>query len=359
MYQIAFLIPYFGELPPFFEIWKKTAQRNEDVDFIFFSDNKRLRSEKNITVHSMTFSEYKELVQSKFDFPISLETPYKTCDYKFAYGYIFQDYIRKYDFWGYCDVDLVLGRIRDFITDEILESFDKVYELGHMTLYRNEERMNRLFMSQGPLPELNYQEVYTANDIFAFDEYYGGIVKSRRNKVKTYLGDHDFWDGKVEKSYFESAVDGDASLRIIFQYRDGRLYQMTARVEELKKGVDAPLEERPVIYAHFQKRVMDVPRTDNKKDCFYVVPNRFVFGEITAADWGIRDRKAYTERKRFQQKKKKICTHWKRYRQQKKEGSIHSVKEYIESKRERNRRFAEMGIYMDQFLEENEKERED
>jgi len=47
MYQIAFLIPYFGELPPFFEIWKKTAQRNEDVDFIFFSDNKRLSSEKN------------------------------------------------------------------------------------------------------------------------------------------------------------------------------------------------------------------------------------------------------------------------------------------------------------------------
>lgn len=349
MNRIVFVIPYFGEFPNYFNIWKKTAINNQDVDFMFFSDNQSLRPESNIIVQQMSFQEYIALVQTKFDFPIALKEPYKTCDYKFAYGYIFQEYIRDYDFWGYCDVDLILGRIRDFISDEVLEKFDKVYELGHMTLYRNEERLNRLFQDSGPMPELNYEEVYTSDRVFAFDEYYGGIVKSRRNHIRTYLGEQDFWDGKVEKSYFESAVDGSDEYRTVFQYRDGRLYQMTCRLEALKRGDTASAEEHPVIYAHFQKRFLDDSQMEPAQDEFFIVPNHFVPGEITAADWGLKDDKIYTAKKRFESKKRKICTHWKRYRQMKSDGSIRSVKEYLERTRELKHRFEEMGTYMDQF----------
>ena len=40
-------------------------------------------------------AEIREKIQSKFDFKISLEEPYKLCDYKPAYGYIFEEFIRK------------------------------------------------------------------------------------------------------------------------------------------------------------------------------------------------------------------------------------------------------------------------
>lgn len=54
----------------------------------------------NVKWYFKSFSELQELFQSKFDFPILLNTPYKLCDYKPAYGDIFSKYLGGYDFWG-------------------------------------------------------------------------------------------------------------------------------------------------------------------------------------------------------------------------------------------------------------------
>lgn len=40
----------------------------------------------------------KERIQRIFDFPISLERPYKLCDYKPSYGEVFKDELAGYDF---------------------------------------------------------------------------------------------------------------------------------------------------------------------------------------------------------------------------------------------------------------------
>lgn len=74
----------------------------------------------------MSFEKLKELVQSHFDFQISLEAPYKLCDFKPAYGDIFKDYAEKYDFWGHCDFDMIFGNLRKFFNEDKLEKYDKV-----------------------------------------------------------------------------------------------------------------------------------------------------------------------------------------------------------------------------------------
>ena len=63
----------------------------------------------NVKVINMSFTELRKKVQSCFDFKIYLGKPYKLCDYKCAYGLIFEEYIKNYDFWGHCDLDCIYG----------------------------------------------------------------------------------------------------------------------------------------------------------------------------------------------------------------------------------------------------------
>ena len=73
---------------------------------MFFTDQ-QVESAHNIIVHNMNFTDFQKLVQNAFDFKIILDRPYKLCEYKQAYGYILQSYIKSYDFWGFGDLDLV------------------------------------------------------------------------------------------------------------------------------------------------------------------------------------------------------------------------------------------------------------
>ena len=116
MKSIVVIFPYFGKLPPQYDIWRASAIRNPSVDFMFFTDAE-IAPYKNIIVHKMRFEDFRLIVQKAFDFQIILDRPYKLCEYKPAYGYILKDYIKQYDFWGFGDLDLVYGNIRTFITD--------------------------------------------------------------------------------------------------------------------------------------------------------------------------------------------------------------------------------------------------
>lgn len=42
--------------------------------------------------------DFRNKIQSKFDFKISLERAYKICDFRPAYSYIFQEELEKYQF---------------------------------------------------------------------------------------------------------------------------------------------------------------------------------------------------------------------------------------------------------------------
>lgn len=127
---------------------------------------------ENVKVVIHTFEEIKDLIQSKFDFAISLEKPYKLCDFRPAYGYIFQEYILDYDFWGSVDLDCIWGDLNKYITWDILNRFNKLFLLGHLTLYRNTLENNRMFMR--PLNGVErFKEVFMSSKALQFDEAVG------------------------------------------------------------------------------------------------------------------------------------------------------------------------------------------
>jgi hypothetical protein len=110
------------------------------------------------------------MISQKLCLKVQIKFPYKLCDFKPAYGLIFSELIRGYHFWGHGDIDVIFGRIRNFITDDILNSYDLVcvrpdFLTGYFTLFRNSIKMNSLFKRSK-----DYKKVFTTPKHYCFDE---------------------------------------------------------------------------------------------------------------------------------------------------------------------------------------------
>lgn len=169
MKSIAYVIPYFGKFPKGFELFLMSCKNNPTIDWLIFTDDKtEYEYPENVKVFYDTFEGIKKRVQQNFDFQIVLDKPYKFCDYKPAYGEIFREELKEYDFWGMCDLDLAWGDIRKFITNEILESYERIGFLGHSTIFKNVPEVNARYRTM--IDGNNYKKVYTTEGAFAFDE---------------------------------------------------------------------------------------------------------------------------------------------------------------------------------------------
>lgn len=169
MKKIAYVLPYFGHFPKGFELFLMSCKNNSTIDWLIFTDDKtKYDYPPNVKVKYYSFDDIKKKVQKNFDFKIVLDKPYKFCDFKPAYGEIFSDELKEYDYWGMCDLDLVWGDIRKFMNDEILEKFERIGFQGHSTLFKNTKEVNGRYRT--PLDEEDYKYCFTHEGSFCFDE---------------------------------------------------------------------------------------------------------------------------------------------------------------------------------------------
>jgi hypothetical protein len=95
---------------------------------------------------------------------------YKFCELKPMRGFLFEEEIQGYDFFGYGDIDLIYGNIRKFCTDSILEKIN-VYSThtwcisGHFALIRNEKCFRNAFKRIR-----KWKEIIEHSDYQRFDE---------------------------------------------------------------------------------------------------------------------------------------------------------------------------------------------
>lgn len=170
MKSIAYVIPYFGHLPKNFHLVLESMRYNPTIDWLIFTDDKKAFDyPDNVRVVYCSFNEIKQLIQSKFDFDIVLNKPWGLCDFKAAYGEIFEDYLKDYDFWGYCDLDLMFGNLRDYFTDDMLNEYDKIGYQGHSTIYKNEFNNNRVYRCDVD-GTVSYREAFSTEKGYCFDE---------------------------------------------------------------------------------------------------------------------------------------------------------------------------------------------
>ncbi len=262
MKSIVIIFPYFGKLPVQYKMWRESALRNPSVDFMFFTDAD-VEPAKNIFVHNMKFEKFREIVQSSFDFPITLDRPYKLCEYKQAYGFILQNYIRIYDFWGFGDLDLVYGDIREFLTDEVL-SHKFILGWGHLSLLNNDNDTNSYFMTRIKKFQY-YKDAFTTSEITFFDEYghKGCSDKWRECRPMDCWIEEPFDNvSKPKQSYHFISLNREWE-QIVFEHKNSKLYMLRFN--------DGKLEKKESLYAHFQHRPF-MKDIINNYDHFLITP---------------------------------------------------------------------------------------
>lgn len=273
MKKYVFIVPYIGKFPDWFQLWLNSCGRNELVDWLIFTDDHTpYHYPSNVIVHYRTFDELRQLFQSKFDFKIALNKPYKFCDFKPAYGEIFSKYLVDYSFWGYCDIDLIWGDLAKWINNENVFSYDRISHWGHCTLLKNKPHINSLYKLN--IPGVQYfKTVFASEKHYAFDEESGFNVLSRAVGLKEYiipffdikpsLHSYKFVPTFVAEAFF-SQVQKDRVIRVS---RDGvYLYAI---------GNEGELIKKEFAYVHLQKRKMKI-KINVSSDEYIIIPNRFL-----------------------------------------------------------------------------------
>lgn len=254
--------PYFGKLPSHFNIWLQSCSYNPNIEFIVFSnDIVNVGVPENVLVEHISFDKFRSVIQSKFPFQIKLTSPYKLCDFKPTYGYIFSDRLTGYDYWGYCDLDLILGNIEKYIPNI---EYDKISHLGHFCLYRNKKEITECFM-QEIKGVLSYKVILSSNMHFGFDEIgsygmnsrllYNGysIFPLEESAADIYCYTNNLSIVKCHNGKF--TID---RTKCIFTFENGCIFKNYIS--------DSGVKKLEYAYIHFQKRKMinDVEHQDNK-----------------------------------------------------------------------------------------------
>lgn len=150
MKKIVLIIPYFGKWPLWFDTYLISVAANPTIHWLCPTDCEIPKEHpENITFIPFTLKDMNVYVNEIVEANVLL-SPRKFCDLKPGYGEIFHEHIKEYDFWGICDMDIVWGNIRKFITPEILNQYDIISSRkenisGHFTLFRNTSEINRLY----------------------------------------------------------------------------------------------------------------------------------------------------------------------------------------------------------------------
>lgn len=276
--RIALIVPYFGKFPNNFQQVLNSCKYNDDmVDWFFYTDDKtNYNYPSNCKVFYCDFKDIRERIQKLYSFQISLTRPYKLCDYKPAYGHIFENDIKGYDFWGHCDIDCIFGKLSNFIKEDIL-NYDRVFRLGHLCLYKNNKDVNRRYML--PIDNIyRYKEVFQTEDNCIFDE------KNIKNDIcidtiwERYEFSHIYYDNIIANIYYKSGkfillyqednnnYKRECKKNMLLFWFKGNLYLLYLSNNKLIK--------REYAYIHLMKRKMKVIGYNDYG--LKIVPNKLI-----------------------------------------------------------------------------------
>lgn len=191
MKKCVLILPYFGKFNNYFPLFLKSCGYNPSYDFLIFTDNTDFYNyPQNVHVVPMTLDEFRANASQKLGFEPCIPTAYKLCDFKPAYGFLFEDYIQDYEYWGHCDCDLVFGNLEKVLSPVLDKDYDKIFAAGHLTIYKNTFDNNRRFMKSLEGREI-YREAFTTSRIYVFDENVRCSMNPDRLNVHTLFRDND------------------------------------------------------------------------------------------------------------------------------------------------------------------------
>jgi len=285
MKKICIAIFYFGRWPKWFSIYLETCRYNPTINWLFFTDcGKPENAPDNAAFIEGSLEDFNKLATKKIGFKINIKNYYKVCDFKPAFGVIFEDYLKGYDFWGCGDIDVIYGDIRKFIIDDVLKNYDVInarreYIVAHFILFKNSHIINRLY-ERGI-----YKKVFRSSRYYNFDEsnfIFNKPISNERFKKEslTHIVKHLAHNGSI-RFFARTICRGD--FKEVTRNFFGKWH--LALDEGLKlywnrgKLIDARNNEE-ILYFHFQKlktsNKFSIPEWASNTREFFITPEGFV-----------------------------------------------------------------------------------
>ncbi|MBQ0058202.1 MAG: hypothetical protein KBT20_11150 [Bacteroidales bacterium] len=303
--RYAALCCYFGQWPSHFRFWLRSCSYNPQIRFILVSDIPvdGYDLPENVQLVRQSFADVKKRIARTFpEITVSVDRPYKLCDFKTAYGRIFNDLFEGCDYWGFYDIDTVWGDILKFVPANEDCHLTKIFPCGHLCFVRNAEPWNNVFRlinevagtpcrnNMSGRKVVTWQECFSSPESHYYDEE-GGLEPLFESKEGTEGKEGGERKDSVEKidgkertglvqiyadvtfdnilppwrfDHFLSINFPEKSHNLVYSYDCGHLYRHYLR------GLHPCREE--ISYLHASKRSFTVSATDTSR--FIIYPNK-------------------------------------------------------------------------------------
>lgn len=277
--KICMIIPYFGRFPNYFQLFLDSCRENPEVNWILITDNlMQYQYPDNVEIVDMTFDRIKKIIADKLSFEVSLLSYHKLCEFKPAYGYLFEEYLNGYDFWGYGDVDLIYGKMAHFLQPEMF-TYDKIYTLGHFTLIRNSYECNRAFRKPYK-GRLIFKEAFQSKENYNFDEDFHNKIS-----INMILEEEGYKVWRMKENHIADICSKSSRFLLMFNDKGKFSRQKEAYLFTWNKGIlygyyrdSSGVHRKEFLYIHLQKRNMKIAKNLNREH-YKIIPNLFAVTE--------------------------------------------------------------------------------
>ncbi|WP_292948018.1 DUF6625 family protein [Olleya sp. UBA1516] len=260
--KVYFVVPYFGVFPNYFQLWLDSCARNSEFNWLLLTDciTDSFKIPENVIVKFTSLGEVKKTIETTLSINIVLDTSYKLCDFKPTYWILLDSYGIDYDFWGHCDIDLIFGKLNQFITDDLLDKYDRIYSEGHLSLMSKSPISKYAFKLEGS--EYKWDTVFKDAKIFGFDEHHGVNKIWKKQGLLYFENNAAILDVDPQFNVFSLTHLPSNKSGQFFFLQDGAIMQGWYKNQIFKTQEFA--------YIHFQKRKMAINSTLNSDDNFII-----------------------------------------------------------------------------------------
>nr|WP_294565427.1 DUF6625 family protein [uncultured Rhodopila sp.] len=175
---------------------------------------------------------------------VEIESPYKVCDFRPVFWALLTQATRPYQYWGHCDIDMVFGNLGNYITRDLLAQYDKIFTVGHLTLYRNCSLANEMFSR--PYPRFDWRAILSESRHLGFDEHIGINRIWQEHGGRTFEDETLIADIDPAIRRYERAAPNRNYRHQLFYFERGHVYR--------GYSVGSQWKTEEFMYIHFQKR---------------------------------------------------------------------------------------------------------
>lgn len=256
--KVLIITSRFSSVSNFFDLWLESASRNPEFDFMILTDIDIPYKSDNIILKKYTdLVSFINDVDERLGYKTGISSPFKTADLRPAYAYMFRDIIQEvyrsrhddkgnYDFWGYIDTDLILGNLRHFINDAVLDNCDVFQTWGHFTLVRNICEINSLYCK--PYKKYSFKRSLKLPENCMLEEgpfllqlsSAGARIDSKVSRI-----------ADIKRWKFNFTIDG-------INYRNQCFVYLNGEVRRFAQDNEGNAVNEEFMYIHFMKRVINI-----------------------------------------------------------------------------------------------------